>query len=58
MTANYQGMSTEELIAELVSSELRVPIPLAEEICNRPDSVPYLARIIEEDKYWWCINIS
>jgi len=52
MSANYQGMSTEELIAEVVSSELRVPIPLAEEICNRPDSVPYLARIIEEDKYW------
>jgi hypothetical protein len=51
MTVNYQGMSTEELIAEFVSSELRVPIPLAEEICNRPDSVPYLARIIEEDKY-------
>ena len=52
MSANYRGMSTEELIAEFVSSELRVPIPLAEEICNRPDSVPYLARIIEEDNYW------
>ena len=52
MTANYRGMSTDELIAAFVSSELRVPIPLAEEICNRPDSVPYLARIIEEDNYW------
>jgi hypothetical protein len=52
MTANYQGMSTKALIAAFVSSELRVPIPLAEEICNRPDSVPYLAHIIEEDNYW------
>ena len=52
MAANYQVMSTEKLIDEFVLSELRVPIPLVKEICNRPDSVPYLARIIEEDIYW------
>jgi hypothetical protein len=52
MTANYQGMTTEKLIDEFILSELRVPIPLVKEICNRPDSVPYLARIIEEDIYW------
>jgi hypothetical protein len=52
MAANYQGMPIEELINEFISSELRVPIPLVKEICNRPDSVPYLARIIEGDIYW------
>lgn len=52
MQTNYQELSTEELIKEFISSELRVPIPLAKEICNRPDSIPHLARIIEEDNYW------
>ncbi len=52
MAANYQGMTTEKLIDEFIISELRVPTPLVKEICNRPDSVPYLARIIEEDIYW------
>ena len=52
MRTNYQELSTEELINEFISSELRVPIPLAKEICNRPDSIPHLARIIEEDNYW------
>ena len=52
MAANYQVMTTEKLINEFISSELRVPIPLVKEICNRPDSVPYLARIVEEDIYW------
>jgi hypothetical protein len=52
MRTNYQELSTEELINEFISAELRVPIPLAKEICNRPDSAPHLARIIEEDEYW------
>jgi hypothetical protein len=52
MRTNYHELSTEELITEFISAELIVPIPLAKEICNRPDSVPHLARIIEEDKYW------
>jgi len=52
MATNYQAMSTEKLIDEFILSELRVPIPLVKEICNRPDSVPYLARIVEEDTYW------
>lgn len=52
MESNYQEMPTEELIKEFISAELRVPHSLAKEICSRPDSTPYLARIIEEDKYW------
>jgi len=52
MATNYQAMPTEKLIAVFRLSELRVPIPLVKEICNRPDSVPYLARIIEEEIYW------
>ncbi len=51
MRTNYQEWSTEELINELVSSELRVPVPLAKEICNRPDSIPHLACILKEDLY-------
>ncbi len=51
MPTKYQEWSTEELINEFVSSELRVPVPLAKEICNRSDSTPYLARIIEEERY-------
>jgi len=47
----YPEWSTEELINEFVSSELRVPVALAKEICNRPDATPYLARILEEDIY-------
>lgn len=47
----YQEWSTEELINEFVSSELRVPVALTKEICNRPDATPYLARILEEDIY-------
>jgi len=51
MPTKYQEWSTEELINEFVSLELRVPAPLAKEICNRPDSTPYLARILEEERY-------
>nr|QNO57399.1 hypothetical protein MLPLCDNK_00021 [Methanosarcinales archaeon ANME-1 ERB7] len=53
MPTKYQEWSTEELIKEFISSELRVPVPLAKEICNRPDSTPYLACILEEDIYIW-----
>ena len=52
MRTNYHELSTEELINEFISAELRVPIPLAKEICNRPDSIPHLARIIDENDYW------
>jgi len=52
MPSTYQERSTEELIRALIACELRVPVTLAEEICNRPDSVPHLARIIEDDNYW------
>jgi len=51
MPTKYPEWSTEELINEFVSSELRVPVALAKEICNRPDSTPYLARIFEEEIY-------
>ena len=51
MQTNYQEWTTEELIKEFISSELKVPVPLAKEICNRPDSIPYLARILKEDIY-------
>ena len=51
MSTKYPEWSTEELINEFVSSELRVPVPLAKEICNRSDSIPYLACILEEAIY-------
>ncbi|WP_440955181.1 hypothetical protein ACSAZK_16890 [Methanosarcina sp. Mfa9] len=46
---SYEDCSTEELIRELVNSELVVDPGLAREISRRPDAVPHLVRIIEDD---------
>ena len=46
---SYEACSTEELIRELVNSELVVDPGLAREISQRPDAVPHLVRIIEDD---------
>ena len=48
---NYNDMQTEELINELISSELLVPSKLAEEITRRQDAIPHLIHIIESKKY-------
>ena len=46
---SYEACSTEELIRELVNSELVVDPGLAREISQRPDAVPHLVRIIQDD---------
>lgn len=49
---SYENWSTEELIREPVDSELVVDPGLAREISRRPDAVPHLVRIIEDDNYF------
>lgn len=49
----YGDLSTEELIRQLVDSELVVDPELAGEISRRPDAVPYLLCILEDEEYYF-----
>jgi hypothetical protein len=51
--ADWAGASTAELVAEFVRSGLNVDRGLAEELLRRgAPVVPYLAQILDDDKYW------
>jgi hypothetical protein len=51
--ADWAGASTAELVAEFVRSGLNVDRGLAEELLRRGAAVvPYLAQILDDDKYW------
>jgi hypothetical protein len=45
-------LSTEDFIDTFVSSGLRVPITLVQELCNGPEAIPHVARILDDDTYW------
>lgn len=50
--ADYKETSTEDLIKELIDSELIVGPKLARAISERPDAVSHLITIIEDDRYY------